>query len=166
MGEGEASLRTITHWLEKHVGAIQAVTAIVTVLLALSALVGVKLQIDASARLQREQSARDIYREFLSLSISKPEFAAPQYCAIIGSPAEAAYESYVEYMLYTAEQSISANPDWQPVFETTMIAHRDYLCTISEWSGYSGEVEEMGRAFKAKQCATPVVCKGAAEGEP
>lgn len=158
-------MRNIIGWLDKHVSAIQAITAILTVSLAVLALVGVKLQIDATARLQREQSARDIYREFLNLSISKPEYTDPNYCAITGTPAEAAYESYVEYMLYTAEQSIAADPDWQSVFEPTMIAHRDYLCTISEWSGYSGEVEEMGRAFKAKQCATPVVCKNAAEGE-
>ena len=158
-------MRNIIGWLDKHVGAIQAITAMLTVSLAVLALVGVKLQIDATARLQREQSARDIYREFLNLSISKPEYTEPNYCAIVGTAGEGAYENYVEYMLYTAEQSIAADPEWQSVFEPTMIAHRDYLCTINDWSSYSGEVEDLGRAFKAKQCGTPIVCKNAAEGE-
>ncbi len=160
-----STMQIVIRWLDKHVGAIQAVTAILTVSLALLALVGVKLQIDASARIAREQSARDIYREFLNLSINKPEFTDPDYCTIVGTPAEAAYESYVEYMLYTAEQSIAADPDWQSVFKPVMMTHRDYLCTISDWSGYSGDVEDMGQAFKAKQCAKPIVCNGAAEGE-
>ena len=158
-------MRRFVEWLDRHVGAIQAAAAILTVSLAVCALIGVKFQIDASARIAREQSARDIYREFLTLSISKPEYTEPNYCAIVGTAGVGAYESYVEYMLYTAEQSIAADPDWQSVFEPTMIAHRDYLCTISDWSAYSGEVEDLGRAFKAKQCATPIVCKNAAEGE-
>jgi hypothetical protein len=62
-------------------------------------LIGIKVQIDANARQQQEQSARDIYREFLNLSISKPEFADPDYCAIKGRSNAGAYENYVEYML-------------------------------------------------------------------
>lgn len=154
-------MRTFVRLLDKHVGAIQAIAGILTVLLALGALVGVKLQIDASARIQREQSARDIYREYLNLSISRPEFSDPDYCALVGTPAEVSYESYVEYMLYTAEQAIAADPEWDTVFQSTMKAHQDYLCKASDWSGYSGEVQDMVTKFKASNCSKAKICEPA-----
>ena len=73
-------------WLESNSRALQALAGLITALLALLALIGVKWQIDASFDSQREQSARDIYREFLNLSISNPEFADPDYCALKASP--------------------------------------------------------------------------------
>lgn len=157
-------MRAFIRWLDKHVGAIQAMAGILTVLLALGTLVGVKLQIDASARIQREQSARDIYREYLNLSISRPEFSDPDYCALVGTPAEVAYEGYVEYMLYTAEQAIAADPEWETVFQSTMKAHQAYLCKASDWSGYSGEVQDMVTKFKTATCTEAKVCEPVGPG--
>ena len=59
-------------WLDSRAKAIQALGVIVTMFAALAAVIGVKLQIDANARQQREQSAREIYREYLALSIARP----------------------------------------------------------------------------------------------
>jgi hypothetical protein len=143
--------------LDRHAGSIQALTAILTVLLALGALIGVKLQLDASERLQREQSARDIYREFLNLSISRPEFSRPNYCALIETPQEAAYENYVEYFLYTAEQAIAANRDWEPVFTEGLKPHADYVCSVKDWSGYSDDVRHLVTKFRAS-CGKPKAC--------
>ncbi len=64
-------------WLEQHAKALQALGVIVTMLAAVAALVGIKVQIDASARQAREQSARDIYREYLNLSIARPGICRP-----------------------------------------------------------------------------------------
>lgn len=139
-------------WLERHAKAMQSAGVIVAVLAAVVALVGVKFQIDASARQQREQSARDIYREFLNLSISKPEFASPDYCAIRGSPNEAAYETYVEYLLYTAEQILQALPDWQETMEQRLLPHRELLCTQSDWTGDAPEVQQLIGDFRLRQC--------------
>lgn len=139
-------------WLERHAKAMQSAGVIVAVLAAVIALVGVKVQIDASARQQREQSARDIYREFLNLSISKPEFANPDYCAIRGSPNEAAYEIYVEYLLYTTEQILQALPDWQNTVEQRMLPHRELLCTQSDWTGDASEVQQLIGDFRQKHC--------------
>ncbi len=47
-------------WLEQHAKALQALGVIVTMLAVVAALIGIKVQIDASARQAREQSARDI----------------------------------------------------------------------------------------------------------
>ncbi len=144
----------------KHAGAIQALSAILTVLIALGALVGVKMQIDASARLQHEQSARDIYREYLNLSINRPEFSSPNYCTLIGTPQEAAYETYVEYLLYTAEQAITADPDWEPVFLESLKNHTEYVCNVKDWSGYSDDVRQLVSKFQAGHCGKRGVCGG------
>lgn len=151
-------MKNLIKWLDGHAGAIQALTAMLTVLIALGALVGVKLQMDASERLQREQSARDIYREFLNLSISKPEFATPNYCAMTAEKDIAAYENYVEYMLYTADQTVAADPDWKRVFISSMGPHKDYLCSIKDWSVYSDDVEDLGAAFRTGSCASVKPC--------
>jgi hypothetical protein len=142
----------VKKWLESRAKALQALAAIVTILTAVAALIGVKVQIDANARQQREQSARDIYREYLNLSIAKPEFSNPDYCAIRGSASEGAYEDYVEYQLYTAEQVLAAMPDWQPTLAERLVPHRELLCSENDWSGEVPQVQSMIRRFKAKQC--------------
>jgi len=143
-------------WLEQHAKAVQALAAIVTMLAAVAALIGVKVQIDASAQQAREQSARDIYREFLSLSIARPELSEPDHCAISGSPMEVAYENYLEYTLYTAEQLRSVSPDWDATMLDHLAAHRAALCAPGDWSDDTAAVRALLAQFKASQCAEPV----------
>lgn len=142
-------------WLKRYATEIQTLGAIVTALVALAALIGVKMQIDATAAIQQEQSARDIYREFLNLSISKPEFAEPDYCAIKGTPNEAAYRNYVDYLLYTAEQTMDASPDWETTMRDHMTAHDQYLCTQGDWAAYPSNIRRLMTGYKAKHCASP-----------
>jgi hypothetical protein len=144
--------QSISKWLERHAKAIQALTGIVTMLVAIFALVGVKWQIDASARLQQEQSARDIYREYLSLSISRPEFADPDYCAIRSGAQEAAYESYVEYLLYTGDQLLTASTAWEPTLLDHLTPHRELLCRDNDWSDDSPQIKGLISKFKAQKC--------------
>lgn len=139
-------------WFDKHASAVQGIAAILTALIALSALVGVKLQIDAAAKTQQEQSARDIYREFLNLSISKPGFSEPDYCEIKGSPQEGAYRNYVDYLLYTSEQILSVAPEWEGALSEHLGAHEQYLCSVSDWSSYPENVEAMVTKVKGKAC--------------
>jgi hypothetical protein len=147
---------SLVDWFDKHGNAVQGIAAIATALIALSALIGVKVQIDAAAKTQQEQSARDIYREFLNLSITKPEFSEPDYCAIKGSPQEAAYKNYVDYLLYTSEQMLSVSPDWERTLSEHLEAHEQYLCSVSSWSGYPENVEAMVTKVKGKMCAKAV----------
>lgn len=139
-------------WLERNGQAIQAFAALVTMLVAMAALVGVKLQIDANAQQQREQSARDMYREFLNLSIGKPEFAAPDYCAMQTGPELTAYKNYVEYMLYAADQLLSVSSDWEPTMTEHMLEHSEYLCSEDDWSDDSDAVQSLISRFRAAQC--------------
>ena len=139
-------------WLEDRAKVLQALAAIVTICAAVAALVGVKVQIDANARQQREQSARDIYREYLNLSIAKPEFSNPDYCAITGTPNEGAYEDYVEYLLYTSEQVLAAMPDWEPTLSARLTPHKELLCGEANWGEETAAVRTMIGKFRARQC--------------
>ncbi|MEY2927254.1 MAG: hypothetical protein RL367_1731 [Pseudomonadota bacterium] len=148
--------QSLISWFDKHGNAVQGIGTLVTAAIALAALIGVKVQIDSSARLQQEQSARDIYREFLNLSISKPEFADPDYCAIKGGPQAAAYQNYVDYLLFTSEQMLSVSPEWEPALIDHLIPHADYICGISDWSSYPETVQSMVGRFKSRICTKTV----------
>ena len=143
-------------WLETHGKAIQALAAFVTMVAAVAALIGVKVQIDANARQQREQSARDIYREFLNLSIANPGLADPDYCGLRAEGKGTVYENYVEYLLYTGEQVIAADRGWEPTMDEHMLAHEQYLCAGRDWSGDSAEVRGLITRFQARHCRKPV----------
>ncbi len=143
-------------WLERRSKALQAVAAVVTSIAAVAALVGVKVQIDASARQQREQSARDIYREFLNISINKPEFADPDYCTIKGGPHAGAYEDYVAYLIYTAEQMLAASSDWDATVLEHMDRHKSYICEQGNWENDSPEVRALIARFRHSQCGEAV----------
>ncbi len=111
------TMKRLWYWLGQNHQSIQAMAAIFAGVLALGTIVGVKWQIDAAARLQKEQSARDIYREYLNVSMSKPEFAQPDYCAITTSAQFGAYEAYISYMLYTTEQVFALGDGWDEVMQ-------------------------------------------------
>ncbi len=147
-------------WLLKNAKLLQSVGVIVTLLAAVAALVGVKMQIDASARQAKEQSARDIYRELLSLSIARPELSAPNYCAIVGTLTESAYENFLEYTLYTAEQLNSVSSDWDATMLDHLSAHRQALCADGDWDDDTRGVRELIGKFRAEQCRAPVEACG------
>lgn len=145
-------------WLSRHAEAIEAVAALLTACIALVALIAVPLQIRANAALQAEQSARDIYREFVALSVSKPQFAAPDYCALQQSPTEfAAYSYYIEYLLYTAEQVTSVSPEWEGTIQSHLIQHQDFFCSNPDWNADTSPVAALIAGQRA-QCAETVTC--------
>jgi hypothetical protein len=139
-------------WLEKHATALQALSAIGALIAVVGGVVGIRVQLSASAQMQQEQSARDIYREFLNLSINQPRFAAPDYCAIKGTVDEAAYENYVQYMLYTGEQVLAALPGWEPTMAWHLNAHKELLCGENGWGGDTSEVQGLISGFRAREC--------------
>ena len=139
-------------WLEKYAPALQALSAIGALVAVVGGIVGIRVQLNASAQMQREQSARDIYREFLNISISQTKFAAPDYCAIRETADEAAYENYVQYMLYTSEQVLTALPDWETTMSDHLSDHKELLCSEADWSGDTPQVQGLINRFRAKEC--------------
>lgn len=151
----------IMDFLNRNAGAIQAISAILTVLLALAALVGVKVQIDAADRIQRAQSARDIYREFLNLSVANAKFADPQYCTIRKSGDFGAYESYVNYLLYTSEQLLSVDGEWKEVLKADLAPHVLTICDMddAEVAGHTDEVQSLLKELRGQSCENPEPCE-------
>lgn len=146
-------------WLGKNHQSIQASAAILAALLAIATIAGVKWQMDAAARLQNEQSARDIYREYLNISISRPEFAQPDYCTLSESPQFAAYESYVAYLLYAGEQVLVLGEGWPDVMQGEMERHAGYLCSADyQPTDYDPAVAEVVSRVRAEQCVKLTRC--------
>lgn len=146
-------------WLENHEKPIKALMAITTALLTIAALIGIKVQLDGAARIQREQSARDIYREYLNLSVQKPEFAAPDYCALVTSNQFAAYQAYVDYLLYTGEQVLSVDPAWGPTIDNALEAHAAYFCAAEEDGAYpDADVQALVTKLQEAKCVKVKSC--------
>ncbi len=144
-------------WLDRNAQPLQAIAAIITVIAALTAVIVVPIQINAADRIQREQTAREIYREFLNLTANKPEIAAANYCALKEDKDKMAYEAYVEYLLYTAEQMIDTDETWRAPMSAYMADHMDYLCAASDWENQTPAVKMIIEDLR-KNCTAQAAC--------
>lgn len=120
-------------WLERHSQAIQAAGALTMAAAALAAAIFVPVQIAANDRTTRNQAAREIYREFLNISIQQPDLARGDVCALARPERRTAYDSYVDYLLYTAEQVMDLNPaDWETTIAARLQLHTTQLCGFDD----------------------------------
>lgn len=143
--------------LAKHAPVIEAVAAVLTVVLALAALVGVKLQLDAADLTQQRQSARDAYRAHLALSIERPTLAAPaDVCALAAGENGPAYSAFVDHLLYAAEQMLAVTDGWQPTFEQALVPHAPYLC--SDLGAYDEPLATLLARFRTQVCTGVTPC--------
>ncbi|MEM9581460.1 MAG: hypothetical protein AAF891_12320, partial [Pseudomonadota bacterium] len=146
-------------WMSRNAQTIEAFAAILTACVALAALIAIPMQIRAAAKLQAEQSARDIYRGFIALSVEKPQLASPDYCALQQSEAtQTSYAYYVEYMLYTAEQVIDMNADWVPIMVGYFDDHRELICAKQDLSGYEDVLGKLITSFQQDSCENIPTC--------
>jgi hypothetical protein len=132
-------------WFSKHAQAFAA-------LFSAFAILGVLYQVSAGERAQREQSARDIYREFVALTINKPELATFQWSAGLPEKDRAAYEAYMDYMLYTSEQVIGVDAEWTSPMRNWLENHSAYLCALSDDAAYTPEVRTLIDDIKSEGC--------------
>lgn len=130
-------------WLIRNAEPLQAVGALATAFAALTALVVIPYQVTQADHIQRDQTAREIYREFLNLTVQKPELAAAEYCAISDGTQITAYSAYVDYLLYTAEQMIDTSPDWQAPMASYLRGHLGYLCDPANRDAQTEDVREL-----------------------
>jgi hypothetical protein len=119
----------VLDWLRRNSEALEAVGGIATAFAALTALFIIPYQVAQSDRIQRDQTAREIYREFLNLTVQKPDLANADYCALTDAGQKTAYTAYVEYLVYTAEQMIDTSPDWRAPMASYLDDHMAYLCS-------------------------------------
>jgi len=141
-------------FLTRHALVLQAGGALVTALAAVVALIVVPWQIREADRLQQAQSARDIYRDFLNLTVQKPEVAATDLCSVTGAQQRIAYEAYVDHLLYTAEQVLAVSDDWRAPMQAQLERHRAYVCGWDE-----AELQAFSEPVVAVLQATRQACK-------
>ena len=130
-------------WLRRNSEALGALGGIATAFAALTALIVIPYQVSQSDRIQRDQTAREIYREFLNLTVQKPELANADFCAMNDIKQTAAYTAYVEYLLYTSEQMIDTSPEWRAPMASYLSDHMAYLCSQGVWDAQSPEIRDL-----------------------
>jgi hypothetical protein len=133
----------VLDWLRRNSEALEALGGIATAFAALTALVVIPYQVAQADRIQRDQTAREIYREFLNLTVQKPDLATADYCALSDAGQKTAYTAYVEYLVYTAEQMVDTSPDWRAPMASYLEDHMAYLCSEGVWDGASPDVREL-----------------------
>lgn len=116
-------------WLARNADALGAVSAVAMAIAATLALTVVPYQINQAELIQRDQTAREIYREFLNLTVQKPDLATADFCTLQDPRERAAYSAYADYLLYTAEQMVETSPDWQRPMAGYLEDHKAYFCS-------------------------------------
>lgn len=130
-------------WLIRNAQPLEAVGAIATAFAALTALIVIPYQVAQADRIQRDQTAREIYREFLNLTVQKPELADADFCAMTDPVQTTAYAAYVEYLLYTTEQMIDTSPDWRSPMASYLDDHMPYLCSRDIWETQTPDIRDL-----------------------
>lgn len=131
-------------WLTRNAEPLGAIASVATAVAALSVLVVVPYQIGQADLIQRDQTAREIYREFLNLTIQKPELATADICTLQGTRERVAYGAYADYLLFTAEQMIDTSPEWQLPMLSYLTDHKAYFCSDERGAAMRGIVAEIG----------------------
>jgi hypothetical protein len=147
-------------WFSRHAASIEAGAAVATAILALAALIGVKVQLDETDRLQKEQSAREAYRSHLALAVTVPQFAQPaDGCRLVATDQAGAYEAFVDHLLYSAEQMLVVGDGWDETFLAHLDDHKDYRCSDIGPRGDTEETSELISRFRAKHCTATPSCQ-------
>ena len=145
-------------WLKENSEALEALGAIFTIVFAVIALIAIKLQIDASDQTQREQSARDIYREHLARAVQYADIAHAEYCELEDASERLTYSAFVEHFLYTAEQVTTLGTHWQRTIKDVLEEHASYLCSRKDWEDYPDDLTSLMRRVQAEECDTATIC--------
>lgn len=145
-------------WLKRNSAALSALGGLTAAVAALVALIVIPYQIGQADLIQRDQTAREIYREFLNLTVQKPELAHADYCSMKDANRITAYSAYVDYMLYTAEQMIDTSPTWKAPMARYLSDHLAYLCDETGKEGQASEIRELMSEL-GLQCITATACR-------
>jgi hypothetical protein len=144
-------------WLSRNAHSIEAVAAIITALTAVLAVIGVIAQLRATDTTSRAQSAREAYAAHLVLATANPDFAAPtDACALIASPKGAAYDAYVDHLLYAAEQMLSVEAGWDDTFIAALSPHAATLCSAAP--DQTPEMAAVMAEFRVQMCDAAPIC--------
>ena len=146
-------------WLKRNSESIEALAACVTALVAVAALIGVKVQLDENERIQRGTTAREAYLGHLTLATSKPEIAAPpDVCGLLQSDKSVSYVAFLDHLFYSAELMLEAEDGWAPVFVEHLQPHAALMCSEFSPLGDTPAMSNMIRQFQASECEAVQAC--------
>lgn len=146
-------------WLSRNAESVEAGAAVITALVAVAALVGVKFQLDEADRIQKTQSAREAYRAHLTLAATLPQFSQPtDACGLMASDKAGAYAAFVDQLLYSAEQMLAVSDGWDETFLTQLEAHGAYICYENGPTGETDETKRLLQLFRSERCAAQPAC--------
>lgn len=103
-----------------------------TTLAALFALIGVGMvyvQIRANRAIQREATAKDLFRQYLQEGLEHPELVNPDPEMLLQGKRSVQYEFFVANMLYSFDEVLqnTRSKDWREVVRGEMARHVEYL---------------------------------------
>ena len=144
-------------WLKRIPRRLRRLGGLATAFATVTALIVIPYQVAQSDRIQRDQTAREIYREFLNLTVQKPD--SPMPTLRVDRPKQkTAYAAYVDYLLYTSEQMIDTSPDWRAPMASYLEDHMAYLCSEGVWDALSPDIKDLV-AELALSCEAEQACK-------
>jgi hypothetical protein len=151
------------NWLSRNAPSVEAVAASITAVTAILAVAGVIVQLRAADATSRAQSAREAYAAHLALAVANPEFAAPpDACALATSARGAAYQAYLDHLLYAAEQMLAVEDGWDETFTAALEPHTAMLCSAGAAAGAAPDLMAVLAGFRADACPDVTPCNGAA----
>jgi len=130
-------------------------------LVAVAALIGVKIQLDENERIQRATTAREAYLGHLNLATNRPDFAEPQdVCTLLQSDKSASYLAFLDHLFYSAELMLEAEDGWEPIFIDRLEPHSQLMCSALAPAGDTNAMSKMIRDFQAAECSDVPACSG------
>lgn len=99
---------------------------------------------------------------WLIISIQRSELTSGAYCSLTEPVVRAAHESYVDYLLYTAEQVLDLNAaDWEAAIDARLRSHASYLCTFqdNDLNALTPTVAGLVRQI-VSDCSAASICEG------
>ena len=120
--------------LSSWVDVATVVGGFATALAAAFAVVGIPLaiaQIRSARAIQREATAKTLYRQYLGDAIAYPELVHPDYAEIRRRGDAVRYELFVAHMLFSLEEVLTNArlEDWEGVVRGQLRRHADYLAS-------------------------------------
>src|SRR5262249_43322244 len=114
----------------------------------------------------RETTARQFFRQHLELAIQNPKFSSPDYQAIEtgGAASLAQYGFFVEHLLFTCDEIVSAFPGdfgWRGACVSHVSAHAAYLCghiAGTSLATYSREMQDLIRSVMSAASPSVSAC--------
>lgn len=134
-----------------------------TAFAALFALVGIAMifvQIRSSRAIQREATAKDLFRRYLQEGLEYPEFVTPEPDLLQHRQNLIRYEFFVANMLYSFDEVLenTRSDDWREVVRGEMTRHVTYLRSPefqTKRHYYEDEIGELIDAVCADAAADP-----------